>query len=90
MAYINPFSDHLDNESLLETLYWHYKKSHVICDEQIKRYQKMLSDTVHALSLGQQEAILGTVNLMCETQEQQAFLAGMRLGARLALEIKED
>ncbi len=89
MLYFEESADNLEDPSLLETLYWQYKKAHAFSNDETRLFWAKLQNTVQKLPWEQQEEILGFANLFAESKESLAFLSGMRYGGKLMSEMQE-
>lgn len=74
----------------LNALYWHYSECHALSSEQAKRASDDLNAYLEALGTERQEEVFALVNALCAEHERIAFLAGLRLGAQLLMELTEE
>ncbi len=74
----------------LESLYWHYSECHTMTNEKTKQASRVLNDSLGFLPNQQRAYILCLISSLCAEHESIAFLAGLRLGAQLILELKTN
>ena len=74
-------------ESVLEILYEAYSESRMADSPSIREGYRKLGIAVQTLPLKDNDAIMDAVCLICTAHERQAFLHGIRTGARLREEL---
>ena len=86
----NPIRFDDDSEfPALETLYWNYCEGHCMSNDQTKVAMQALDEYFSGLSFDEHNRIFILIGRLCAEHERIAFLAGLRLGAQLMLEIME-
>ena len=76
-------------ESVLEILYEAYSESQMADSPSIREGYRKLGIAVQALPLKDNDAIMDAVCMICTAHERQAFLHGIRTGARLREELEK-
>ena len=77
------FGESVDSPCL-DALWWHYSEQHSLNNDKIRQQYHDL----HALLPPETaDEAIGTVGCLCAEHERIAFIAGLRLGAQLMLEL---
>lgn len=74
----------------LNALYWHYSECHAMSSKQAKQASDDLNAYLEAQGTERREEGFSLINALCAEHERIAFLAGLRLGAQLILELTEE
>ena len=77
-----------DISSLLEMLYYHYTEHNSAENQQIRNLFGRLEQCMNHLDLPERDGVEMIVSELCCAYEQAAFLEGMRVGARLIMELE--
>ncbi len=82
------FDDDCDPPAL-DSLYWHYGKSHYWSNEKTSAANRAIRDYFGNPSPQEEDAIFTLIGTLCAEHERIAFLAELQLGAQLMLELSE-
>ena len=82
------FDDDCDCPAL-DSLYWHYSECHNMSNDETKAISKELNDYLGDLSFEKNDRVFMLVGSLCAEHERIAFLAGLKLGAQLMMELTE-
>ena len=74
----------------LDSLYWHYSSCHPMTSGKAKQASANLNACLKALSWEDNDRLFSHVNALCAEHKRIAFLAGLRLGAQLILELQRE
>ena len=84
-------------ESLLEQIYFCYMDFNPVENSSVRKNYNGLLNLLHGLALGQiscteetEEQLIDYVNAACSEYEREAFIEGMKVGARAILELMES
>lgn len=91
-AYVTEHKIIFDEESVepcLDSLWWHYGESHAMCNDVTKQRMRELYECLSDLSFQDCDTVISHVGGLCAEHERIAFVAGLRLGAQLMLEITD-
>ena len=75
------------DQPALEGLYWLYSENHNMSDTQTKMAAKALHERLSGLQFEMADEVFSLAGTLCAEHERIAFLAGLRLGAQLMLEL---
>ena len=76
-------------EPCLDALWWHYGEYHSLSNVKTKQGFRDLHDALNCLGPKDSDEVIGMVGCLCAEHERIVFIAGLRLGAQLMLEITE-
>lgn len=79
---------HTDGESVLDMLYEYHNEHHSYDNEQIKEDFHLLYQQMHGMPLKEIDKVIYTVCDLCRDHEYAGFAEGVKIGVRLAEEIK--
>lgn len=80
------FDDDCDSPAL-DSLYWHYSECHNMSNAKTKAASRALNEHLGNLSFRENDHVFSLVGALCAEHERIAFLAGLRLGAQLMIEL---
>lgn len=78
------------NQPLLDTLYWHYCEDEGIESPESREATKQFNDSLNFLSVEKINEIYTLAIKMSIEQERAAFIAGLKLGVQLVLELQTE
>ena len=78
-----------NSQTLMEMLYCTYTNNNAIDSEKIRKGFEEIERLTQGLAFQESDAVCSAVVSICAEQEQIAFLAGLRVGAQLVLELTE-
>ena len=81
------FDDDCDSPAL-DSLYWHYSECHNMSNAKTKAASRALNEHLGNLSFRENDDVFSLVGALCAEHERIAFLAGLRLGAQLMMELR--
>ena len=73
----------------LDVLYWHYSETYDMSSDKTAEAYRALDEYFSGVPFKEQNKIFMLVGSLCAEHERIAFLAGLRLGAQLMLELVE-
>ena len=79
-----------NEESVLDTLYWHYTECYTMTNEKTKQASRNLNAYLRFLPPKKRDAIYCLASTLCAEHESIAFIAGLQLGAQLMLELQQS
>lgn len=79
-----------DAHTLLEHLWYSYTESNPISSERLRELNAKLDPVLRSLPLKDTDMLFGTFCDISDEYERASFLEGMRVGARLVLELFRD
>lgn len=85
-----PNYGHEDVHSLLEMVRDSYTMYNPVESESIKAHFRALGQIMDELSYEQVEMLFSVVSDLCEQYERTAFLAGLRVGAQMMVELQTE
>ena len=74
----------------LDALYWHYSETHDMSNDKTVKAYRALDEYFSGVPFKEQNKIFMLVGSLCAEHERIAFLAGLRLGAQLMVELTEE
>ena len=77
------------SNSWMDAIYWQYMHSKGTDGEEVNRCYEEIYRRLHTLSRRQQMQVECAVNELGATLERIAFLDGVRIGAKLLMELEE-
>lgn len=77
-----------NNSTILEMLYEAYNQEHQKEAEAIKVAFSTLYESMYGLPIQESDRIIYSVCTLCSRYEEQGFIDGVRLGVRLARELR--
>ena len=77
-------------EPCLDSLWWHYGETHSMSSTATKEGFRLLRDSLSGMLPKDADEVIAQVGCLCAEHERIAFVAGLRLGAQLILEIKKE
>ena len=84
----NPIQFDNDCDSpALDALYWHYSETHDMSSDKTVEAYHALDEYFSGWPFQEQNKIFMLVGALCAEHERIAFLAGLRLGAQLMMEL---
>ena len=82
-----PFTD---CQSLLEMLFYYYSDEHPIDNAVIHCAFQQVDTILHRLSLRENDELFRVIMSLCSAYEKEAFLSGIRVGAKLIMETSDN
>ena len=76
-------------EPCLEALWWHYGETHYMSSEEARRRWEELHDCLCELTFQECNTVISLTGALCAEHERIAFVAGLRLGAQLMVELQD-
>lgn len=76
-----------DGESVLEMLYDSYSEQHPYDDRQIKADFAALYEVMNGMTLQEMDRILDPLCALCRDHQRSGFIAGVKIGLKLAAEL---
>lgn len=76
-------------QSLVDLLYWSYTQTNPVDSEKIRQTICAICDRLQSLPFSEMDFLTSQVNCLCAQTEEAAFQEGVRVGARLMLELRE-
>lgn len=77
-----------DGESVLEMLYDSYSEQHPYDDRQTKADFAALYEVMNGMTLQEMDRILDPLCALCRDHQRSGFIAGIRIGLKLAAELE--
>ena len=74
----------------LDSLYWHYTECHAMTNAKAKQASRDLNAYLQFLPPKKRDTIFCLASTLCAEHESIAFIAGLKLGAQLMLELTEE
>ena len=89
--YIAQIKEYLESEgSAMDILYNHHLENSVVDDEQISSAFAELDSILSKLTLKEYDRVWDAACRLCDKHERRGFLAGLRSGAGLMLELAKN
>lgn len=79
-----------DIHSLLEMLWMDFSEYNPVMNETMKAYYGRIEQAIEVLSQKEQNDLFDTVSELCMENEHLAYIEGIKLGARLILELTTE
>lgn len=76
-----------DGESVLEMLYDSYSEQHPYDDRQTKADFAALYEVMNGMTLQEMDRVLDPLCALCRDHQRSGFIAGIRIGLKLAAEL---
>ena len=76
-----------DGESVLEMLYDSYSEQHPYDDRQTKADFAALYEVMNGMTLQEMDRILDPLCALCRDHQRSGFIAGIKIGLKLAVEL---
>ncbi len=83
------FDDNCESP-VLDSLYWHFSECHSMANAKTKKANRDLGDCLQQLFGKDRDKVFSLVCTLCAEHERIAFFAGLRLGAQLMLELRQE
>lgn len=92
-AYVTEHKILFDGESAepyLDALWWHYGENHTMSNDETRQLWKELHDCLSVLDFIDCNTVINRAGSLCAEHERIAFVAGLRLGAQLMIELRQN